>query len=159
MGKLFLPIILAVLGTGIGTGAGCFLRLAPSEEVAEQGGDVSKNMEKEDGYSSGTEFVKLNNQFVVPVVAGTLVEALVVISLSIEVPPGLSEKIYAKEPKLRDAMLQVLFDHANIGGFSGTFTNANTLDVLRAELTEVARSVISPDIANVLIVDLARQDV
>ena len=69
------------------------------------------------------EYVKLNNQFVVPVVEDGRVAAMVVLSLSLEVEAGNTEAVYQREPKLRDAFLQVLFDHANVGGFCGSFTD------------------------------------
>lgn len=112
-----------------------------------------------DPESSGvSEFVKLNNQFVVPVVSDSMVSSLVVMSLSIEVETGLRETVFQREPKLRDALLQVMFDHANIGGFDGAFTEAGNLDVLRVGLTDMARQVLPKGVFGVLIVDLARQD-
>ena len=100
----------------------------------------------------------MNNQFVVPVVSGDRVQALVVLSLSLEVPAGQKDAIYAREPKLRDSFLQVMFDHANVGGFDGAFTNANNLDVLRSALREVAQKDMGDQISDVLIIEIARQD-
>ncbi len=114
--------------------------------------------EHEEG-ANAPEFVKLNNQFVVPVVADGQVQALVVVTLSLETAQGLRDAIYAREPKLRDAFLQVLFDHSNMGGFQGAFTRSNNLDVLRDALRQVARNEFGNDVHNVLIVDIARQDV
>ncbi|MBB97804.1 MAG: flagellar basal body-associated protein FliL [Rhodobacteraceae bacterium] len=109
--------------------------------------------------ANAPEFVKLNNQFVVPVVAAGKVEALVVLTLSLETMQGLRETIYNREPKLRDAFLQVLFDHSNMGGFQGAFTRSNNLDILRSALLEVAQNEFGYDVYNVLIIDIARQDV
>jgi len=64
-----------------------------------------------------------------------------------------------REPKLRDSFLRVLFDHANMGGFEGNFTNAQVLGRLRAALREVAQQDLGVDVAqDVLIVEIARQD-
>lgn len=112
-----------------------------------------------DDTANTPDFVKLNNQFVVPVVADGEVEALVVVTLSLETEQGLRDAIFAREPKLRDAFLQVLFDHSNMGGFQGAFTRSNNLDVLRKALRQVARNEFGNGIHNVLIVDIARQDV
>jgi hypothetical protein len=79
-------------------------------------------------------------------------------SLSIELEAGNSELIYRREPKLRDAFLQVLFDYANMGGFRGEFTNTGKLDVLKSGLLEVAQGVVGKVVTGVLITDLARQD-
>jgi len=182
MAKL-LQVILFLVGTGAGIGAGIFL-MPPGSDVEDHSeglrdtanGDdpspekSSKKDEKTADHAKGVgddrgadpgsyDYIKLNNQFVVPVVASNRVEALVVMSLSIEAEAGLRDEIYAREPKIRDAFLQVLFDHANIGGFQGAFTRANNLDTLRTALTEVAQGQFGLGIHNVLIIDIARQDV
>ncbi|MEM9550337.1 MAG: flagellar basal body-associated FliL family protein [Pseudomonadota bacterium] len=179
LGKL-IPILFLFIGTAAGVGAG--LVLAPAEEEAgydtETAGDKDGNGkdkadhkdtaekdagQKDDGYGDeadgSVEYVKLNNQFVVPILQADKVAGMVVMSLSLEVPPGSSESIYSREPKLRDAILRVLFDHANIGGFSGAFTNSNNLDVLRIALREAATQTLSKQVYDVLILDIARQDV
>ena len=108
--------------------------------------------------SSTTDFVRLNNQFIIPILSGDRVAALVVLSLSLEITPGQSEYIYLREPKLRDAFLQVLFDHANTGGFSGAFTDTTNLVQLRRSLLGEARLVLGEVVQNVLITEIARQD-
>lgn len=163
--KKLLPIILLLVGSGAGVGAGIFLRPAPAPVVAEDPGtesdakDVAKiEAKSEEEEEQTSEYFKMSNQFVVPVVDQDQVRALVVMSLSLEVPVGQKEAVYAKEPKLRDSFLQVLFDHANIGGFDGAFTNANNLAVLRGALREVAQKDMGDNITDVLIVEIARQD-
>lgn len=111
-----------------------------------------------EGEHPATEYVKLNNQFIVPVVENGKVQSLVILSLSLEVTFGESAKVYAQEPKLRDGFLQVLFDHANAGGFDGSFTSSNAMDVLRAALLESAQSAIGSLVSGVLITDIVRQD-
>ena len=101
----------------------------------------------------------MNNQFVVPIVADDRVAAMVVLALSIEVPSGMSDIVFRREPKLRDSFLQVLFDHANMGGFDGAFTSAEVLGRLRTALREVAEKDLGRDVArDILIVEIARQD-
>lgn len=128
----------------------------PAAKPAKAGGDGHGGEGEEEAVP---DFVKLNNQFIVPVVASGRVEALVILTLSLETAPGAREQIYGLEPKLRDAFLQVLFDHSNMGGFQGAFTRSNNLDILRGALLEVAQRQIGPDVHSVLIVDIARQDV
>ena len=105
------------------------------------------------------EYVKIANQFVVPVVERETLSSLVVISLSLEVKKGLGERIHTYEPKLRDAFLQVLFDHANMGGFRGAFTRSDVLDPLRTALREAAQRDIGKGVYDVLIIEISRQDV
>lgn len=166
LGRL-LPILLALVGLGGGVGAGYFLRPAPEAETeghaAAAGTEAPKAGEHEaeaktTEHEGGPEYVKMNNQFVVPVVEGGRVSSMVVLSLSLEVAAGNTEAVYQREPKLRDAFLQVLFDHANTGGFSGTFTDGSNLVVLRTSLKETAALVLGTIVDDVLITDIARQD-
>lgn len=171
--KKLLPILLLLVGTGAGVGAGVFLRPAPDpvETAAEEGeaGETgaakskeAKSEKGEEGEEGGTEltheYVKMSNQFVIPLVEHGEVSALVMLALSLEVDIGQTENVFRKEPKLRDSFLQVLFDHANIGGFRGAFTDNNNLDVLRAALREVAQRDAGEHVTDVLILEIARQD-
>lgn len=110
------------------------------------------------GSAERSEFVGLNNQFVVPIVRNGAVRSLVILSLTVEVDLGHTEFVYTQEPRLRDAFLQVLFAHANAGGFDGSFTQASAMDPLRAGLRDAARQALGEILRNVLIVDITRQD-
>ena len=169
--RKLLPVLLAFLGLGGGAGAGYLLRPPPEEAVeinpcgeVERHGEASADAHAgagghgDDGEVSLHDYVKLNNQFVVPVVEHGDVAALVILSISLEVAPGNTEAVYVREPKLRDVFLQVLFDHANAGGFGGAFTQSNNMDVLRSSLLEVARKTMGAAVTDVLIVDIVRQD-
>lgn len=150
-----LPLLFLLAGAGIGAGAGWVLHppVQADEDDASAGEKPDSSPEE-----SGTEYVKLNNQFVVPVIERDRVAALVVMSLSLETRGNMTEAVYEVEPKLRDAFLRVLFDHSNMGGFRGAFTRSDQLDLLRKGLREVARQELGDDITDVLIVDIARQD-
>lgn len=126
MAKL-LPIIMLLIGIGGGIGAGIMLAPAPEEsEVAAAGEGHDASQEEsaeehaeedaaEDENAEPNEFIKINNQFVIPVVERDQMTAMVVLSLSLETKPGMSGKVHSFEPKLRDVFLRVLFDHANMG--------------------------------------------
>ena len=111
-----------------------------------------------EGEAPTHDYVKLNNQFVVPVVLNGQVASMVILALSLEVVVGGTEQVYALEPKLRDVFLQVLFDHANSGGFTGDFTSSKNMVVLRDALREVAIKTLGATVTDVLITDVARQD-
>lgn len=171
--KKLLPLLLGIIGLGTGLGAGIFLK-EPEPEPAEDSTAEEHAPAKKDSKSSkhdkddhgdhddeadkDVDYIKLNNQFVVPLVADGAVVSLVVLSLSLEVDPGNEEMIYEREPKVRDAFLRVLFDHANAGGFSGDFTRLSNMIVLRDSLREIARKTLGDVVQNVLIIDLVRQD-
>ncbi len=167
MGKVF-PILLALIGLGGGIGAGLMLRPPPEVVEINPCGDMTAGMEHAmpptedaptDEGAPGSDFVKMNNQFVVPVVAGGKVSALVVMSLNLEVKPGSTEEFYKREPRLRSEFLDVLFAHSNAGGFDGVFTDSTKLNSLRTALREVALKVMGNRVIDVLITDFVRQDI
>jgi hypothetical protein len=130
MMKKLLPFLLPVIGIAAGIGAGLVLK--PSASSPPPDSHQTANTEQaapehpadDHGQTpaGSPEYIKLNNQFIVPVIERDVVTSIVVLSLSLEIAAGSSESVYAREPKLRDGFLQVLFDHSNMGGFHGAFT-------------------------------------
>jgi hypothetical protein len=153
--RKILPILLAILGVGLGGGAAFMLRPAP-EPTEETEAETA--LPEDEAADVQAEYVKLPNQFIIPIVIEGRVQSLVVMSLSLEVLPGSSDAVFAKEPKLRDMFLQVLFDHANTGGFRGSFTDTRNLVQIRRALLEVAQNTMPNVITDVLIAEIARQD-
>lgn len=168
MGKI-LPVLIVLIGLGAGAGAGIFLRPAPmvTEECQDDAdGSCSEEMVEVTGNGEATEpdlnnvyYVKLSRQFVVPVVKDSKVSSMIVMSLSIETTPAVADVVFAREPKLRDALLGVMFLHANSGGFDGQFTSSEAMKDLRGSLLEAAREIIGDDVYSVLVTDILRQDV
>jgi Flagellar basal body-associated protein FliL. len=169
--KKLLPLFLAVIGLGAGIGGGLMLRPEPQEVVEiNPCGDVpatdathnphaaTHEPGEEDPEHTAFEYVKLNNQFVIPDLEAGRVVSMVVLSLSLEARTGFRENIYAREPKLRDVLLQVMFDHANSGGFKDDFTDSVTMNALRHALLEAAQATLGPEINDVLVIDIVRQD-
>lgn len=191
MKKILIPLVLLLVGTGAGVGAGLFLggpadnHAAEGDAHAESGTEMAADGQAaEDGHAAETqeagtagadhaapeapaegdeesvnEYVKLKNQFVVPVVESGRVAAMVVLNLNLEVRAGTQEDAFAQEPKIRDAFLQVLFDHANIGGFAGNFTSSSNMRVLRGDLRHAAEEILGERLVDVLIIDIVRQDI
>ncbi|EEE38135.1 hypothetical protein RKLH11_1976 [Rhodobacteraceae bacterium KLH11] len=163
MGKL-LPVVFLV--TGLAAGVGVKVFLTPSGQVEDhveadeepKAGKTEKSKSEKSDTSDAHEYLKLTKQFIVPVVTDDEISALVTMSLSLEVRPGIAEAFYDVEPKLRDRFLQVLFDHANTGGFDGAFTRSDNLAVLRNALLEVAQKDLGQDVSQVLIMSVSRQD-
>ena len=162
MGKL-LAILLVIAGIAAGVGAGLALR--PSQEPVECGGpeqpdcpEPQAEAEIPEGEDPAFDYVRLDNPFVIPVVQDGSVRALVVLSLAVEVAPGATDMVLLSEPKLRDALLRVLFDHAHGGGFEGAFTLSGNLDTLERALREAAQSAVGSEVNDVLIQSILRQD-
>lgn len=168
MFRKFLPVILGLFGLGLGLGAGYLLRPTPVATAGNTTVDGATLSGTEDGHAgaatgahsgtSATEYVKLNNQFVVPLIKSGKVGAMVILSLSVEVAAGNTQVVYSKEPKLRDSFLQVMFDHANAGGFDGPFTDSAHMIALRRALLETAHQSLGDMALDVLITDIVRQD-
>ena len=176
--RKLIPVLLGLIGLGIGAGTGIFLRpaaktptevvegeaehAAPADREAAHGeaakAEHTSEPSKTETAEGGPEYVKMTNQFVIPVVDKGRVVSMVILALTLEVAAGTTEAVYAREPKLRDAFLQVLFDHANSGGFDGSFTDGANLVLLRRALLEAAQTAIGPNVSDVLISDIARQD-
>jgi len=165
MSKLIV-IILALVGLAGGVGAGLILRPAPSPAAKAVASAPGKKTASPAAAAPGGktqapthEYTKLNNQFVVPVLKNGKVVSLVVLSLSLETIVGQKALIYQRAPKLRDAFLQALFNHANIGGFDGDFTANEKMDALRRALREIAIKLLGPRVIDVLILGIVRQDI
>ncbi len=187
MKKLLLIILLLIgAGGGIGAGLflrpapatpeaetacakgeeGCAMDAAGGEAMVEAGhGEAPPEPPAEEAdpqledltAAGGPEYVALERQMIVPIVSADQVISLVVLSLSIEVQSGFSDQARVREPKLRDAFLQVLFRHANTGGFSGDFTSGEKMADLRRALNRAAGQVLGPAAIQVLVTDILRQ--
>lgn len=148
---LVLVIILLGATGGIAAGFAYNVYLAPSVSTAEQ---QVPEAESETEF----EYLKLNNQFLVPLVHDNVLTGMIALTMSLELAPGHMDVVYAQEPKIRDAFLQVLFDHANMGGFVGQFTKSSNLESLKRQLYDVGRKISGDSVQGVLITDIARQD-
>jgi hypothetical protein len=168
MKSLLLPLVLLLLGLGGGVGAALVLSPATVEETAlpnpcgepaaASDSAAAEAVAEEDHDDSSHTYVRLNNQFVVPLLVDGEVDAMAMLSLSVEIPAGQEEAIHEREPKLRDIFLQVLFDHANTGGFDGLFTGQSAMRELRGSLLDAAQEEMGGLVKNVLITDVVRQD-
>lgn len=170
--KKLIPIILILVFAGAGVAAG--LMLKPDEEMAiaemgpcgddpnahDQGKEATAQVsEKPKPLGDVTyDYVKLNNQFIVPMIKGDVVRSIAIVALSIEVKEGASDKVYAVEPRLRDSFLQALFDHASLGGFDGDFATTENLLRMRRSLKQSAVAVLGDVVNDVLVTDIARLD-
>lgn len=164
--------VLALLGLGGGLAAGQLLRPAEAPHEPETAGhDAPADAHGAEAPAAAPdshaaeadpehlpEYVKMSNQFVVPIIDHGQIASLIILSLSLEVAPGKTETVYAVEPKLRDMILQLLFDHSNTGGFAGSFTDAENLIGLRRNLLEVVQTSLGSIVTDVLITDIVRQD-
>jgi flagellar FliL protein len=156
--RLLIPVILLLVGLGAGVGLGLALRPAPEPPAAAAEQPLVGPPPEAVDPDLPREYVALPNQFIVPLVEGGKVRAMMILSISVEVEEGARSAVEAAEPKLRDALLQVLFEHANAGGFRGSFTDGPMLRLLRQGLREASARVLGDILRDVLITEIVRQD-
>lgn len=154
--RLILPLILAVLGLAGGLGAGWLLRPAPPPVETAEAADIG--LPSPLPPQGGTEVLRLPSQFLVPLIGEGRVRAMMALGLALELASGHLVDLGRDEPRLRSVFLQILFDHANLGGFDGVFTSGEQLLALRRTLLEAARREFGPGVHDVLIIELMRQD-
>ena len=153
MKALILPALMALAGLAAGAAAGLYLS-PPTPESTD--GEPAAEETADPG--SELAYADFDNQFVVPVVREGRVRSLVVLSITLELSVGASQEFFDREPRLRDAFLQVLFDHANAGGFDAAFTDVDRMLALRQGLREAAQLHLGRSVRDVLIVDIVRQE-
>lgn len=187
MKRILLIVVFGLVGLLGGAAAGMFLAPAPepdpetetahgdgsdtSAEHAAEGdshgetagadaGHAAPAYEETEGTASERQidYVKLERQFIVPVIDEGQISSLVVMSLAVEVTDGMSDLVFEEEPKLRDAFLKVFFAHSQSGGFAGDFTRESRMADLRGRLYEAARSVLGSAAKGVLLTNVMRQD-
>ncbi|MEM9642033.1 MAG: flagellar basal body-associated FliL family protein [Pseudomonadota bacterium] len=161
MGKI-LPLVLVLVGLSGGVGAGYLLKPVPEVCAADDTVCLEKEAEAKETAESeaevATEYAELNRQFIIPLLRGERVASLVVASLAVEVTEGETASVYDKEPKIRDAFLQIMFVHAHSGGFDGDFTSARSMKDLKTRLVEAAEPILGKVLKDVLITEIVRQD-
>ena len=151
--RKLIPVILILLGIGGGLGAGLVLRPVPEAEevtgLAAHTPALPANMD--------IGVFEIPNQFMVPLIIEDRIASVLILTLALEIDEAQRATVSTDLPRLRDAMLQVMFDHANSGGFSGAFTANTTLAALRRALLEAGQKISGQDvIVKVLITDILR---
>ncbi len=114
--------------------------------------------EGEGGEGGELDWFKFPNQFFVPIIRNGTPTAVMVLTLSIEMPAASRPKIEAQEARLRDALLGALLIEANTGGFDGNFTSETSLRRLRESLLAAGRRAGGADVQRILIEDIGRQE-
>lgn len=151
MAKL-IPILLILLGVAGGVGAGLWLRPAPEPSEA-----AAEDIPLVDPSQLDVTLFEMKNQFMVPLLEGDRIVSVIVMSLTLEIAGAEENAVLRNEPRLRDRFLQVMFDHANTGGFDGMFTSNNNMTLLRQALLETGQSLLGRDVVTgVLITDILR---
>jgi len=184
--KFLLPSIIAVLGVLAGTVVGNMLKPAPKAEAASIGmsegpggedlsedkdetdvsapekakgdGKAGKGKGRKDGASGDVSYYKFSREFVVPIMEDGTVNALVILHLQLEIDSSISSSLFSMEPKLRDNIMTTLIAISHEGLLFDNLTDPESYESIRSLVLEGLKDVQTQGIENVLIVDLARQD-
>ncbi|PKP83102.1 MAG: hypothetical protein CVT79_03385 [Alphaproteobacteria bacterium HGW-Alphaproteobacteria-18] len=126
------------------------------------GGDDKKA--KKDGHgasssSSGAVYFKFSREFVVPIIQHEKVVSLVILNINIEADAASSDKLFSQEPVLRDVVMTTLIEISGDGRTFQSMTSIENYETLRSLLLgALQKKFPSIGIKNVLILDIARQD-
>lgn len=181
--KVILAPIVAIIGVVLGGGGAIALKSSattnPSTEsadYAEDGGsedgkqkttddassDKKEAKKKDKGSTSGTYdnsvYYKFSREFVVPILEDGKVASLVIINLHIEADPKISQELFRMDPKLRDNIMTTLIALSGDGRTFNEVTNVNTYETLRATIRKNLEAIVPNGVRNILIVDMAKQD-
>lgn len=178
MKKILTPILL-IVGIFAGSAGANFLKAPPTEKASEEkkdgeydedgkkGSDEKsdkksdkKSKEKGGGYGESTvSYFKFSREFVVPLMRDNQVESLVILNLNLEIDSSESGSLFSKEPKLRDNIMSTLIELSNDGSTLDNFSQVESYETIRSVILENLKSEIGPGIMNVLILDMAKQQV
>lgn len=173
--KLVITSVVAIIFIALGSFAGVMFK--PAAEVSastphsnaeagdyagdkkdDHGGDKKGEKYDKAASSGDSAYYKFSREFVVPIMRGGQVKSLVILHISLETEPSISEQLFTEEPKLRDNIMTTLIGLSNDGRTLEELTNVNNYETIRAMVLMNLNDAISDKIKNVLIVDVAKQD-
>lgn len=152
--RLPVPILLAMFGLVSGALTGSYWYASHGRAAVAE----PALGEEAAGASTSVAFVDLDRKFVIPLVRGNRVRALIVTELKLEVDQSAEDRAREMTPGLRDAFLGTLYAMAVEGLFDGDLFSHSVQDRMRQRLLEAARGILQGDARAVLIAELLRQD-
>ena len=181
--KLILTSVVAIIFIALGSFAGVMLKTPSSAAAAgadkaaaeddyagkkegdkkDDHGDKKKDAKKDDKYaksggSGSTEYYKFSREFVVPVMRNDQVKSLVILHINLEADSSTVEDLFSEEPKLRDNIMTTLIGLSNDGRTLEEPTQIDNYELIRSMVLMNLKDSVSDGIKNVLIVDMAKQD-
>lgn len=111
------------------------------------------------GAASGdVVYFKFTREFIVPLMHDRKVESLVILNINLEADSSVSQKLFSMEPKIRDNIMTTLIELSNDGRTFENLTDVENYETLRAMILLNLQKVVPTGLQNVLIVDIAQQD-
>ena len=135
---------------------------AKKPDKKDSHGKESKGGHGEDaaaGEGGSVVYFKFSREFIVPIIRQGRVDSLVILNLSLEADSSIDQKLFEMEPKLRDNIMTTLITLSNDGTTFESMTDVENYETIRSMVLMNLQTVVSTGIENVLIMDLAKQDV
>ncbi|MBK4216382.1 hypothetical protein JJJ17_10640 [Paracoccus caeni] len=156
--RKILTLIVPLIALAAGLAAGDMLRPnTAADEAAAQDPGADPDARNHLGEVYADAWFTFPNQFFVPMMRNGDLNAMMVLTLTLETNDRSLQAMGQQEHRLRDALLRQLIMHANAGGFDGNFTTEASLAILRRKLLETARDATDLPVNAILIEDIARQ--
>lgn len=114
---------------------------------------------KDGGASGSIAYYKFSREFVVPLIENGRVSSLIILNINLEIDASASGQLFSMEPALRDNIMTTLISLANDGRTFQTLSNIESYESMRALVLMNLRKSVPSGIRNVLILDMARQDI
>ena len=179
MKKILTPILL-IVGIFAGSAGANFLKAPAAEKASEEKSDgeyekdgkdgskeksdKKKSSKKDSGKGGGygeseISYFKFSREFVVPLTRDNQVESLIILNLNLEIDSSESGSLFSKEPKLRDNIMSSLIELSNDGSTLDNFSQVESYETIRSVVLENLKRDLGAGILNVLILDMAKQQV
>jgi flagellar basal body-associated protein FliL len=136
------------------------------DDHAEKKDEHAKKPDKKDGKhgkdggaAPAVIYYKFTREFVVPIIRDGRVSSLVILNLNLEADASIERELFDMEPKLRDNIMTTLITLSNDGTTFESMTSVKNYESIRSLVLQNLGSVVKEGITNVLIVDLAKQDI
>lgn len=169
-----LPILITLIAVGGAGFAALQIKGAPQrpeKEVSHEGGHDGGGEHGGGDHGEGgvhkVEAAEPKNQlgyldfqrnFIIPVVGENRVDALILLTFSIEMDASKIEEARTREPRIRDAFMKTLLTLSHEGVLSQDITDPDVYTIIQERLLATAKSIVDEDVESILLVDFARQD-
>lgn len=111
-----------------------------------------------DSGASGTMYFKFSREFIVPLMDEKRVRSLVILNINLEADASMSNRLFSMEPKLRDNIMTTLIGLSSDGYTFQSFNEVESYEAIRSTVLQNVTEITGPGISNVLILDIAKQD-
>jgi len=115
---------------------------------------------KKSGHGEDTAksaYLKFGRQFVAPVIKNGVPIGMMILDVNIELDPAIGQSAYSEEPRLRDAVMEVLLRQGAKGRLNDLFVDPAVLDETKEEILTASRKILGDGARSVLIMDIGYQ--